>query len=106
MAVWHLFVYHRLCRVDADARAKGHHGMSRFEYLAGTEADMRFYFGEFKDNPQVLAVELRDPLATIVERFDRLMDTLPTVDPAALRLAVLEPRLLAELPEAHSRPAG
>lgn len=96
---WSVHLYRRLCRVDADARAKGHHGMSRFEYLTGTEADMRFYFGEFKDNPQVLVVELRNPLATIIARFDRLMDLLPDVDPSAARLAVLEPRLLAALPQ-------
>jgi hypothetical protein len=34
------------------------------------------------------------------------MDTLPTVDPAGLRLAVLEPRLLAELPATPAHPAG
>jgi hypothetical protein len=78
--------------------------MRRFEYLSGSEADMRFYFGEFKDNPQVLAVELHCG-PNVVERFDRLMDMLPTVDPAALRSAVLEPLLLAELSAAPSRPA-
>lgn len=98
--MWTVHVYRRLCRVDADAKANGHHGMSRFEYLTGSEADMRFYFNEFKDNPQVLAVELRDPLATIVERVDRLVDLVPAgewlfagIDPVALRQAVLEPAL-------------
>ncbi len=97
--LWSVHLYRRLCRVDADARAKGHHGMSRFEYLTGTEADMHFYFEEFQGNPQVLAVELRNQLATIIARFDRLMDLLPDVDPSAARLAILEPRLLATLPQ-------
>ena len=66
---------------------------------------MRGYFDFFRDNPQVLAVELWGG-GCVVDRFDRLMDTLPTVDPTGLRLAVLEPRLLAELPAAPSRPAG
>jgi hypothetical protein len=66
---------------------------------------MRFYFDEFRDNPQVLAVELYCG-PNVVERFDRLMATLPTVDPAALRSAVLESRLLADLPPAPSRPVG
>lgn len=98
MANWTVILYRRLCRVDADAIAKGCFGMSRFEYLAGTEADMRFYFEEFKDNPQVLAVELRDSLAAVVGRFDRLVDLLPDVDPDALHQAVLEQRLLVKLP--------
>jgi hypothetical protein len=55
-------------------------------------------FAEFKDNPQVLAVELRNHLGTVVDDFDRLVDTLSAVDPAALRSAVLESRLLADLP--------
>jgi hypothetical protein len=90
--------------VDASDHTKGMR-TRRFEFLSGTEADMRFYFGEFKDNPKVLAVELWCG-GNVVNRFDRLMDTLPTVDPAGLRLAVLEPRLLAELPAAPALPAG
>ena len=43
---------------------------------------------------------------SVVDRFDRLVDTLPAVDPAAVRLAVLEPRLLADLPPSPPRPAG
>jgi hypothetical protein len=50
----------------------------------------------------VLAVELRNHLGAVVDRFDRLVNTLPDVDLAALRQAVLESRLLA----APSRPAG
>jgi hypothetical protein len=103
---WSVFVYRRLCRVDAGDRAQGRVGVPRFEYLTGTEADMRFYFEEFKANPQVLAVELHGSLVAVVERFDRLLELLPDVDPAALREAVLEPRLLAPLPAAPSRPAG
>jgi hypothetical protein len=89
---WSVHVYRRLCRVDASDHAKGMR-TRRFEYLSGTEADMRFYFGEFANNPQVLAVELYCG-PNVVERLDRLMETLPTVDPAALRSAVLEPALL------------
>jgi hypothetical protein len=101
---WSIHVYRRLCRVDASDHAKGWR-TRRFEYLSGTEADMRFYFGEFKDNPQVLAVELYGG-PKVVESFDRLADLLPDVDPAALRQAVLEPRLLAAGPPAPSQPAG
>jgi hypothetical protein len=71
--------------VDALDRAHGRVGVQRFEYLSGTEADMRFYFEWFKDNPQVLAVELHGHLVTVVERFDRLLDLLPDLDPAAAR---------------------
>lgn len=95
---WSVFVYRRLCRVDAGDRAQGRVGVPRFEYLTGTEADMRAYFEWFKDNPQILAVELRGPLVAVVDRFDRLVDLLPDVDSDALRQAVLEQRLLAELP--------
>lgn len=106
MADWSVIVYRRLCRVDAGDRAQGRVGVPRFEYLAGTEADMRFYFGEFKDNPQILAVELRGPLVAVMDSFDRLVDLLPAVDSDDLRQAVLEPRLLTELPAAPSRPTG
>jgi hypothetical protein len=93
---WSVHVYRRLCRVDASDHAEGMR-TRRFEFLSGTEADMRFYFGEFANNPQVLAVELyRGPI--VVDRFDRLMVTLPTVEPAALRSAVLEPALLRPSP--------
>jgi hypothetical protein len=34
------------------------------------------------------------------------MDTLPTVDPAAMRSAILGLRLLAELPPSPSAPTG
>jgi hypothetical protein len=64
----------------------------RFEYLDGAEADVRGLFAEFKDNPQALAVELRNHLGVVVDRFDRLMDTLPAVDPAALRSGSIERR--------------
>jgi hypothetical protein len=101
---WHLLVYRRLCRVDAADRVKGTH-TRRFEYLSGAEADMRGFFDEFAGNPQVLAVELYCD-ANVVERFDRLVDLLPDVDPVALHLAVLEPRLLAAPPAAPSHPAG
>jgi hypothetical protein len=104
MGKWYLMVYRRLCRVDVIDHAKGMR-TRRFEFLSGTDTDMRFYFDFFRDNPQVLAVELWGG-GSVVDRFDRLMDALPTVDPAALRLAVLEPRLLAELPEAPAHPAG
>jgi hypothetical protein len=90
--------------VDSTDHAEGMR-TRRFEFLSGTEADMRFYFDEFANNPHVLAVELYCG-PNVVERFDRLMDTLPTVDPAALRSAVLESRLLADLPPSPSRPAG
>jgi hypothetical protein len=103
---WSVHVYRKLCRVDALDRAQGRVGVQRFEYLSGTEADMRFYFEEFKANPQVLAVELHGHLVTVVERFDRLLDLLPDVDPAAAREAIVEPRLLAELPVTPSRPTG
>jgi hypothetical protein len=36
-----VIVYRRLCRVDATARAKGEWGPPRFDYLTGTEEDMR-----------------------------------------------------------------
>jgi hypothetical protein len=98
-------VYRRLCQIDILDRAK-ETMTPRSDYLSGAEADMRGMFNEFENNPQVLAVELRDHLGTIVARFDRLADTLPAVDPAALRLAVLEPPLLAKMPAAHPRPTG
>jgi hypothetical protein len=101
---WYLMVYRRLCLVDASDHAKGMR-TRRFEFLSGTEADMRFYFDFFRDNPQVLAVELWCG-GNVVDRFDRLMDTLPTVDPARLRSAVVEPRLLVELSAVPARPAG
>jgi hypothetical protein len=101
---FNLYVYRRLCRVDAEVRELGWYGPPRFEYMAGTEADMRFYFAEFRNNPQVLAVELRNHLGEVEDRFDRLVDSLPNVDAAALRLAVLEPRLLAELPASPRSP--
>src|SRR4051794_13415779 len=88
-------LYRRLCRLDLSDRAEGLR-TRRFESLSGTEEEMRGFFGEFKDNPQVLAAELYGG-PNVAERFDRLVDLLPDVDPAALRLAVLEPRLLAAL---------
>jgi hypothetical protein len=44
-----LHVYRRLCRVDASDHAEGMR-TRRFEFLSGTEADMRFYFAEFANN--------------------------------------------------------
>jgi hypothetical protein len=102
---WSCCFYRRLCRVDAEARALGQVGPPRLEYMTGSEADMRSLFAEFRDHPQVIAIELRNQGA-VVDRFDRLLDTLPTLDPAAVRLAVLEPRLLAELPPSPPHPAG
>jgi hypothetical protein len=99
-----LHVYRRICGVDASDHVKGMR-IRRFEFLSGTEADMRFYFGEFRDNLQVLAAELWCG-GSVVDRFDRLMDTLPTVDAAGLRLAVLEPLLLSELAATPAHSAG
>jgi hypothetical protein len=64
--------------------------MHRFEHLTGTEMEAREFFVLFKDNPQVLAVELRGP-GGVKDRFDRLMDLLPELEPSAVRTAILEP---------------
>jgi hypothetical protein len=52
-----LRVYRRLYRVDASDHAEWMRTRP-FELLGETEADMRFYFGDLRDNPQVLAAEL------------------------------------------------
>lgn len=101
---WRLLVYRRLCRLDATDYVDGMR-TRRFESLSGSEEEMRGFFGEFRDNPQVLAVELYCG-PNVMDSFDRLVDLLPGVDPAALRLAVLEPPLLAALPPAPAHPAG
>ena len=93
---WSLMVYRRLCQVDARDHAKGIR-TRRFEYLSGSEEEMRGFFHEFAASPQTLAVELYCG-GSVVERFDRLVELLPDVDMAALRLAVLEPRQLAVKP--------
>src|SRR5262245_88351 len=93
---WSLYMYRRLCRVDAEARALGQLGPPRLENMTGSEADMRGLFAEFANNPQVLAVELRHQ-GVVVDRCDGLLNLLPdllTVDGAQLRAAVLEPALL------------
>jgi hypothetical protein len=97
-------MYRRVCRVDAQARALGQLGPPRLEYMTGSEEDMRFYFAEFANNPQVLAAELRNDLGAVVERFDRLVAALPALEQAQLRAAVLEPALLRHAP-APLRPA-
>jgi hypothetical protein len=71
---WCLFVYRKLCEVDVSARQDGCYGMKRFEYLRGSEADMRFFFAEFCRSDQVLAVELINNLGSVVDRQDRLVE--------------------------------
>jgi hypothetical protein len=74
--------------------------------MSGDADAMTGMFAELRDNPQILAVELRNHLGAVVDRHDRLVDTLPALDSLPLRAAVLEPRLLADLPPSSPRPAG
>lgn len=85
--IWSVHAYRRICRVDIDDRKT-----QRFDYCQGDEASMRGLFAEFKDNPQILAAELRDPFGTVVDRYDRLLDLWPNLH-AGLLEAVVEPRL-------------
>lgn len=71
---WRLFVYRKVSKVDILAAEAGNPGLKRFEALSGEEAQMRSYFQDFAQDPQVLAVELIDQNGYVAARKDGLLD--------------------------------
>jgi hypothetical protein len=69
-----LAVYRRLGMMDITSKIEGNNGMKRFEFITGTEDELRGMFDTFMMSDQVLAIEIWDGIRGVIARHDRLVD--------------------------------